>query len=239
MVRYTDLLVGRLVRAIDDAGVRGNTIIFFTTDNGTAQSISGRLNGREVSGGKARLTENGTRQPFIVNGPGLVPAGVVTGALTDFSDLFPTFCELAGAEMPSGVTIDGKSIAGLILGRDNDGPRDWMLSMGFGPARLDARGVRPAQEFTDRVIRGKQYKLHIIDSRPSELYDLSADPWEEHNLIASTKPEDVAARKKLAAVMVKFPSHDARPRYDPLPPQPWDMTRERNAEMLGRREESR
>jgi arylsulfatase A-like enzyme len=239
MVRYTDLLVGRLVRAIDDAGVRDNTIIFFTTDNGTAQSISGHLNGREVQGGKARLTENGTRQPFIVNGPGLVPAGVVTDALTDFTDLFPTFCELAGAELPSGLTIDGRSIAGLILGRDNDGPRDWMLSMGFGPARLDAQGVRPAQEFTDRVIRGKQYKLHIIDSRPSELYDLSADPREEHNLIASTKPEDVAARKKLAAVMVKFPNHDARPRYDPLPPQPWDMTRERNAEMLGQREESR
>ena len=239
MVRYTDYLIGRLVKAIDDAGVRNNTIIFFTTDNGTAQGITGRLNGREVKGGKARLTENGTRQPFIVNGPGLVPAGVVTDALTDFTDLFPTFCELAGAELPIGLTIDGKSIAPLILGRDKDGPRDWILSMGFGPAKLDARGVRPTQEFTDRVIRDKQYKLHIIDSRPSKLYNRSVDPWEEQNLITSSKPEDVAARKKLAAVMLKFPNHDARPRYDPLPKQPWDMTRERNAEMLGQRDASR
>lgn len=236
MVRYTDHLVGRLVRAIDDAGVRDNTIIFFTTDNGTARGIAGRLNGREVSGGKARLTENGTRMPFIVNGPGRVPAGVVTDALTDFTDLFPTFCELAGAELPGGVTIDGKSIAGLILGREKDTARDWILSMGFGPARLDERGVRPAQAFTDRVIRDKRYKLHIIGSRPSELYDLLADPWEERNLIASNEPDDLAARRKLAAVMAKFPNRDARPRYDPLPPQPWDMSREQNAEMLAARE---
>jgi len=135
------------------------------------------------------------------------------------------------------VTIDGRSIDGLILGRDKDGPRDWMLSMGYGPARLDERGVRPAQDFTDRVIRDKQYKLHIIDSKPSQLYELLADPWEERNLIASGKPEHVAARKKLSGVMVKFPNHDARPRYDPLPPQPWDMSIERNTEMLAERAE--
>jgi arylsulfatase A-like enzyme len=216
--------------------VRNNTIIFFTTDNGTAQSITGRRDGREVKGGKARLTENGTRMPFIVNGPGLVPAGVVTDALTDFTDLLPTLCELAGAELPGGVTIDGKSIAGLILGREKDSARDWILSMGFGPARLDERGVRPAQDYTDRAIRDKRYKLHIIGSKPNELYDLSSDPFEERNLIASNKAEDAAARKKLAAVMAKFPSHDAKPRYDPLPPQPWDMSRGQNAEMLAERE---
>ena len=75
MVRYTDYLVGRLVKAFDDAGVRKNTIIVFTTDNGTSRGIQGRMNGRMIEGGKAKLTENGPRQPFIVNGPGLVPAG--------------------------------------------------------------------------------------------------------------------------------------------------------------------
>ena len=59
MVRYTDYLVGKLVKAFDDAGIRGNTIVIFTTDNGTAGGISGRMNGRTIRGGKAKLTENG------------------------------------------------------------------------------------------------------------------------------------------------------------------------------------
>jgi arylsulfatase A-like enzyme len=128
MVRYTDYLVGRLVKALDDSGVRSNTIVIFTTDNGTAGGIHGSLNGRPVRGGKGKLTENGPKQPFIVNGPGLVPAGALTGELTDFSDLLPTFCELAGAPLPQGVQLDGKSIAGVILGKRRAGPRDWILA---------------------------------------------------------------------------------------------------------------
>ena len=75
MVRYTDGLVGKLVAAIDDLNLRSRTVIIFTTDNGTSGGQRGILNGRTVRGGKAKLTENGPRQPFIVNCPGLVPAG--------------------------------------------------------------------------------------------------------------------------------------------------------------------
>ncbi|MEL6898552.1 MAG: sulfatase-like hydrolase/transferase, partial [Planctomycetota bacterium] len=78
MVRYTDKLVGRLIAAIDNAGIRDNTLIVFTTDNGTGGNRNKRL-GRMVRGGKAKMTEqNGTAQPFIVNCPGMVPAGVST-----------------------------------------------------------------------------------------------------------------------------------------------------------------
>ena len=54
MVRYTDYLVGRLVKALDDSGVRSNTLVIFTTDNGTSGGIHGSLNGRPVRGGKAQ-----------------------------------------------------------------------------------------------------------------------------------------------------------------------------------------
>ncbi len=222
MVRYTDLTVGRLVSTLDELNIRDNTIIFFTTDNGTSKGISARMNGRNVRGGKASLGEPGVRAPFIVNCPGLVPAGVVTDALTDFTDLMPTFAELASAKLPTDTIIDGRSIAKLILGRENDSHRQWIMAMGFGPARLAADGVRPQMKFTDRVVRDKQYKLWVLNGKSAKLFDLLADPGETKNLIDSTDPKVLAARKKLEAVVRSFPPEDAKPKYDPTPPQPWD-----------------
>lgn len=222
MVRYTDHTVGRLVKTLDVLNIRNNTIIFFTTDNGTSKGISARMNGRLVRGGKASLGEPGVREPFIVNCPGLVPAGVFTDALTDFTDILPTFTELGAASLPKAVVIDGRSIAKHILGKENDSPRKWIMAMGFGAARLAADGVRPQMEFTDRVVRDKQYKLWVLDGRSAKLFDLLADPAETNNLIDSTDPKVLAARRKLEAVVRSFPAKDAKPKYDPTPPQPWD-----------------
>ena len=224
MVRYTDYLVGKLVKAIDDAGVRNNTIIIFTTDNGTAGGITGSLDGRTVKGGKAKLTENGPRAPFIVNGPGLVPAGTETDELTDFSDLLPTFCELAGAALPQDVPVDGKSIAKVILGKQKTGPRDWILAMGFGAGILDTRGVRGVLDYAPRVIRDKRYKIHVHDGSIREFYDLREDPGEASNLLGRSSAEHTAALNKLRAVADAMPERDGRPRYDALPPQPWDVS---------------
>jgi len=222
MVRYTDGLVGKLVAAIDDLNLRSRTVIIFTTDNGTSGGQRGILNGRTVRGGKAKLTENGPRQPFIVNCPGLVPAGKTTDALTDFTDLLPTFAELGGATLPSDLVVDGHSLAPVMLGKAQDGPREWMMAMGFGPARLDEKGVRPRQILTDRVIRDKRHKIFVINGKVTRLHDLAKDPAEEENLIDSTQPAHLAALHKLTAVFKTFPQQDGRPRYDPTPPQPWD-----------------
>ncbi len=234
MVRYTDYLVGRVMKKLEDLGIWEKTYLVFTTDNGTSRGINGRLNGRSVRGGKAKLTENGPRQPFIVTGPG-VAAGSTTDALTDFTDLMPTFVELAGANPPEGVVIDGKSLAGVLHGEDREGPREWIMAMGHGPARLDDKGVRPVMDFTNRVVRDKRYKVHVMNGEVTRLHDLTADPAEAVNLIDSPKPAHVAARKKLTAVVEAFPKTDDRPRYDPLPPQPWDITRERNEAMWKKR----
>lgn len=238
MVRYTDHAVGRLVDALDELKIRDRTIVIFSTDNGSGGGISARMNGRLVRGGKASLGEPGVCEPFIVNCPGLVPEGVVTDALTDFTDLLPTFAELGGAKLPQDALVDGKSFAKLILGeaarplggafsRPTDGrPREWIMALGHGPARLDARGVRPRQDFTDRVVRDKQYKLWVLEGRSAKLFDLLADPAEENNLIESAVPQVVAARKRLEAIIASCPEQDARPRYDPTPPQPWDRKAE-------------
>jgi len=222
MVRYMDHAVGRLVTALEELDLRDKTIIFFTTDNGTSRGIVGRMNGRNIEGGKGTLGENGMLAPFIVNSPGIVPAGVRTGALTDFTDLLPTFVDLAGTTIPDTEIVDGHSIVPLLRGQTENSPREWIMAMGFGPARLTPEGVTPVQTFTDRVVRDKRYKLWILDGEPARLYDLFVDPGEQENILGSTDPSVIEARRKLEAVVRTFPSKDARPRYNPNPPQPWD-----------------
>lgn len=225
MVRYTDKLVGRLVAALDDAEIREETIIIFTTDNGTGGNRNTRL-GRVVRGGKSKMSEqNGTAMPFIVNCPSTVPSGVVSDALVDFTDMLPTFAELGGGTLPTGREVDGESFAPLILGKSKDGPRMWIMSMGGGPAVLRGGRVVPKLAYDDRVLRDKRFKLWIdTERKPTKLFDLIADPWEEHNLIDSEDPAAIAARERLTAVAATFPKKDGAPIYDKNPPQEWDKT---------------
>ena len=223
MVRYTDKLVGRLVKAIDDAGLTQDTIVIFTTDNGSGGSLTGVLNGRKVKGGKAQKSENGVCEPFIVYGPGRVPAGAVTDALTDFTDMLPTFAELGGAKVPDDIEVDGVSIAPVILGKATDSKREWIMALGHGAGKLDAKGVRGKNDFADRVIRDKQYKIWIEPSRQiTRLHDLTADPYEQTNLIDSDDPAHQAGLKKLKAVFDSQPKTDGRPKYEPRAANTWD-----------------
>ncbi|MFQ6130479.1 MAG: sulfatase-like hydrolase/transferase [Armatimonadota bacterium] len=223
MVRYTDHLVGRLVSALDELGIRDRTIVIFTTDNGSGGGITGRINGREVRGGKAKKTENGVCAPFIVNCPGLTPEGVVTDALTDFTDLLPTFCELGAAPVPADLKVDGVSIAPLLQGKAEDSPREWILGMGHGGALLDENGVRGKVDYASRVIRDKRFKVWVNEERKiDQLYDLGQDPFEESNLIESAEPQHLDALRKFQAVVDSMPEKDARPHYTPRPPNPWD-----------------
>ena len=223
MVHYTDLLVGRLCKAFDKLGIRDRTIIIFTTDNGSGGGHTGTINGRKIRGGKAKKTENGVCAPFIVNCPGLVPQGIVTDALTDFTDLLPTFVELGGANVPKDLKIDGVSIAPLLLGKVKDSGRKWIMALGHGAARLDEKGVRGKVDYTERVIRDKRYKVWVSEQRKiSQLYDLLSDPFEQKNLIGSTKPEHLAAMEKFQAVVDTMPEKDARPKYTPRKASPWE-----------------
>ncbi len=223
MVRYADTLVGKLVASLDELELRKKTIVIFTTDNGTGKGITGQRLGRDVRGAKAEMTEAGTAVPFIVNGPGRVPVGVVTPALIDFTDILPTFAELAATTPDERFVVDGRSFAPLILGKADDSPREWILSMGGHRASFRDNRVVPAQDYDDRVIRDRRWKLWVgTDRRPHRLFDMQADPRETENLLESDDPDARAARERLWAVIERLPEKDASPRYRPNPPQKWD-----------------
>ena len=118
MVRYMDFTIGKLIKALDNLGIRENTIIIYTTDNGTTGQITGKMNGREVQGGKTKTTENGICEPFVVNCPGLIPEGKTTEALGDLTDILPTCANIAGASLPENYVFDGVSLVRCVF-REN------------------------------------------------------------------------------------------------------------------------
>jgi arylsulfatase A-like enzyme len=141
----------------------------------------------------------------------------------DFTDLLPTFAELGGASLPKNTTIDGVSIAPLLLGKTDDSPRQWIMALGHGPARLDDQGVRGQHDYASRVIRDKRYKVWVDEkARITQLYDLKTDPWEQTNLIESQLPAHVEAKRKFQKVVDSMPAYDARLKYEPRRANPWD-----------------
>jgi arylsulfatase A-like enzyme len=225
MVLYMDGILGRFLDKLSTLGIRDKTLVFWTTDNGTSGQITGTLDGRPVTGGKGKTTEPGICVPFLVSAPGLVPQGVATDALTDITDILPTFLQLAGGQLEEDYIYDGHSIADLILGRAHDSPRSWILSMGGGnEAKLTDKGVENRYHFRDRVLREKRFKLYVnTERKPVKLVDVVLDPAEERNLIHNPEPEARAALTRLSMLVPGFPHHDNDPIYDPLPAQPWDV----------------
>jgi arylsulfatase A-like enzyme len=225
MVRYTDKILGRFMEKLESLGIRDDTIIIWTTDNGTTGLITGTQDGRRVQGEKSNTVEPGLCVPFIVSAPGLVPEGVTADGLTDITDMLPTFADLAGGSLQPGYEYDGVSIADYILGESDDTPREWILGMGGkNEAKLTDDGVENRYVFRDRVLREKRFKLYVSTERkPVKLVDVLKDPEEKNNLIISENPEALTALGRLSAIIPTFPERDNDPIYDPLPPQPWDV----------------
>jgi arylsulfatase A len=185
---YLDKTVGKIVAALDKLGLRENTMILFTSDNGTAtvgyrpehdpNQITGKIGGRAVNGHKGQLLEGGSRVPLIASWKGTLPAGKTSRDLIDFSDLLPTFADLAGAKLPDGVKFDGKSFAPQLRGLAGT-PREWIfVQLGDG-----------------WYVRNDGWKLN----QAGELFSMKDAPFVEAP--ATDSPEAQAARKKLQAVL--------------------------------------
>lgn len=252
MVRYMDLLVGRLLECIRSQKSDRKTIVIWTTDNGTAGSITGTRNGRKVQGGKAKTTETGVNAPTICWGPGLVPAGVSSDAPIDFTDFLPTLVELAttdsqrpefaeqSSDLPANIDkrIDGVSFASILRGNLNAKPRAWILAMGGGNnAEVTDAGVENQWWFRDRVLRNERFKVYIgADRTASILVDLQTDPIEQHNLLGEDNLEANAFLKLVMEEVSKMPTQDRDPIYNPNPEQAWDRPAKKTSQTwkLGR-----
>ena len=214
MVRYADHILSVLIEALDQIGIRDNTIIIWTSDNGTSGNIIGDIKGKLVRGGKSMLSENGVNTPFVVNAPGIVPKGKVSDALIDFSDLLPTFCDLAQTKPDEKFKYDGVSFAPEIFGLDNKSPRDWIMALGSNPARIENGRIKNAFNFRDRVFRDKNFKAYIDTlNKIYEIIELKSDFYEENNLLNSERHDVRLALKKFEDLLGYYPLSDSSPKY--------------------------
>ena len=232
MVKYTDKITGQLIQVLEEENIRKNTVIVWTTDNGTTGRISGKLNGHLVKGGKGTTKESGICAPFIVSWPEKIEPNQHTEALVDITDFFPTFLDLAGVECNqtwdsggNSFKIDGKSFKDVLIGKSKDSQRNWILGMGGGNnARLTDDGVENQYVFRDRVVRNKQYKLYISSQRkPVKFYNLRSDPFEQNNIIGELSTYQKKNFDELAALIERFPKRDNDPIYRENPKQEWDV----------------
>ena len=183
MVRYADKQIGAVVDELKRLGILDRTIVIIASDNGTEKSLSARANGRVVQGGLYQINEAGGNVALMVHSPALVRGGR-TAPLADFTDIFPTVCDLAGVALPSGVTLDGQSFAPFLRG-EAPPPRSWIFNH-YGD---------------ERVVRDERYKLWQNGS----LFDLKADPGEEHPLSMDASGAAAEARQKLQVVLDQMP----------------------------------
>jgi uncharacterized sulfatase len=188
MVTRMDSDVGRIVDLLAKLGLREQTLIFFTSDNGPHEEGGHKheffdSNGL-LRGLKRDLYEGGIRVPFIASWPGHIKPNTTSDHPSAFWDYLPTACEIAGIDPPAG--IDGISYLPTLLGGQQK-QHEYLYW------KYDELGNQKA------AVRSAQWKaVSPGTDKPVELYDLSVDVGEQNNL-AEEQPEVLA---RLVTIMM-------------------------------------
>ncbi|MBI4621975.1 MAG: arylsulfatase [Verrucomicrobia bacterium] len=204
-VVQTDATVGRVLAALEKNGLRENTIVIFSADNGPEHYAYARIknfNHRSTGplrGVKRDIWEGGHRVPFIVRWPGVTQPNQVTDGLMSQIDLLATLAAAIGQDLPATVAEDGFNQLTLWRGGassrsshvHNTNKNHYAMRAGNW-VLIDA----PSGNVTKVPPGFDAANGYVKNPHPGELYDLSQDLSERHNLFAE-KPEKVAELKAL------------------------------------------
>jgi len=205
MIESVDTALGKIMKALDDAGVADHTLVIFTSDNGGLVPVT---NNTPLRSGKGHPYEGGIREPLVVRWPGVARPGTRCNVPVTSVDYFPTICEATGVGLPADRTIDGESILPLLAGTGNL-KRDaiyWHFPHYRGR-------IHPYS-----IIRKGPWKLIRWHEGPAwELYNLADDLSETKDLAgampAKVKQLDTQLMAHLVAVGAKMPKPN--PGYKP------------------------
>lgn len=206
MIAHLDAAVGRVLTAIDDAGLRERTIVVFTSDNGGVLTLGDLAitDNSPLRGEKFQLYEGGIRVPLLVRWPGVVPAGATTRQLAVTHDLMPTLLAAVGAatEDPDWDGID----LGPVLRRGDEALIERDLAWHY-PHYMPRQSMKPCS-----ALRSGDYKLiHWWEDHRLELYDLSSDIGETHDLAATQPERALSLYDKLSAWRHQVGAQSPRP----------------------------
>lgn len=190
MIENIDDNFGRLMSKLADWNVLDNTLVIFTTDNG-ATHLNGTLNGERVKhfnanlrGGKNSPHEGGNHVPFFIYWKGVITEGKDIKQLIAHIDLYPTFTELAGVQLPEDMQpLEGLSLLPLL----EKTATNWEDRLIFTHCGRWKAGMVDEAKYSEMAIRSQQWRF----VNNMELYDVINDPGEREN-VASENPEVIA-----------------------------------------------
>ncbi len=186
-------LRARLLKKLDALKLTQSTLVIFMTDNGHAGG-GGRRRGRKgqkdkaaakarpaglynagMKGAKGSTDEGGTRVPCFFRWPGRLTGGVDVAGVAAHIDIFPTLCELCGAEAPKDVRLDGRSLVPLL----KDPQADWPDRYLFVHRGRWGRGQAEKSKYRGCAVRSQRFRL----VNNAELYDIVHDPGQTKDVI--------------------------------------------------------
>jgi arylsulfatase A-like enzyme len=184
-----DAQIGRIVNALKERKMFDNTIIVFVADHGNCL-------GKHDEESKNNIYEESLRIPFIICWKGKIKPSMDDSFLGSMPDIYPTLLDLAGFKNQIPQTIDGKSYADYFLKGKGAQPAEQIImgSMAYDTLQMGQSGFRG--------IRTAHYKLaYQRKNKKLEafLFDIQADPFEQHNLYSKDNLEVKLMKPKLAA----------------------------------------
>jgi arylsulfatase A len=201
-VECVDWATGMLLHELKQLGLEEDTLVVFTSDNGSRGDRGG--SNAPLCGNKGTTWEGGQRVPCIFRWPGKIQAGQVANGMVSSLDFYKTFARLAKAEVPQDRTIDGFDLVPMLL-EGEDSPRSTFFY--YFRNQLEA-------------VREGRWKLHVHkgDTPLLALYDLEQDCAEQHDLL-SEQPEVVerlqglldACRKDMGDTLTGLQGAHVRP----------------------------
>lgn len=220
MVACLDDQVGRIVDALDKRGLRENTLIAFSSDNGGPLG-SGATNG-PLRAGKHTLYEGGVRVSAFANWPGRIVAGSVVKEPLHMVDWYPTMLKLAGASLEQKLPLDGRDAWPTITeGKPtphedilhNVAPGNGAIRMGDWKLVLNGNGPEEAGEETASA-KAKKGKKAKAAGDTVELFNIAQDPNEKTNL-ADKHPDKV---RELKSRLDRYAREAVPPKSSPQSP---------------------
>lgn len=182
MITNVDDNVGKLFGALDELGITEDTLVIFIVDNGP----NGERYTAGLRGMKGHVHEGGVRSPFFAHWPARLQPGEPGASADRFAahiDMLPTILEAAGVAVPEGVELDGRSTLGLLERRAVGWPERTLVVQahrGDVPVRYHHFFLRTNRW---KLVNASGFHRELESVEPQfELYDLLADPFEEHDL---------------------------------------------------------
>lgn len=212
-VHELDVLVGRLLDALDQLGIDDDTLVIFNSDNGPETLHTDwmrRDHDHDATGGwrgmKRDGWEGGHRVPLIVRWPGRIPAGQVSKQLANTTDLFATLASVVGYALPDEVAVDSYDLLPAMLGTRelNDSIRPHMITQSFrGELQLrqgDWKYLNHMESGGNDYTRGFMQGYALPETAPEatgQLFNLAKDPGETTNLFF----KEATKRKEMQALL--------------------------------------